>query len=52
MISEFLKAFLLIFAAEMGDKTQIIAMTFATQYKIKEVLLGVLLGGVFFLIME
>lgn len=47
MISEFLKAFLLIFAAEMGDKTQIIAMTFATQYKIKEVLLGVLLG-VFF----
>lgn len=44
MISEFLKAFLLIFVAEMGDKTQIIAMTFATQYKVKEVLLGVLLG--------
>ena len=47
MLKEFIKAFLLIFAAEMGDKTQIIAMTFATQYKIKEVLLGVLLG-VFF----
>ena len=47
MIREFLKAFLLIFAAEMGDKTQIIAMTFATQYKVKEVLLGVFLG-VFF----
>ncbi|QQY78784.1 putative Ca2+/H+ antiporter (TMEM165/GDT1 family) [Keratinibaculum paraultunense] len=44
MIREFIKAFLLIFAAEMGDKTQIIAMTFATQYKVKEVLLGVFLG--------
>ena len=30
MISELLKAFLLIFAAEMGDKTQILAMMFAT----------------------
>lgn len=44
MIKEFIKAFFLIFAAEMGDKTQIIAMTFATQYKVKEVLIGVFLG--------
>lgn len=44
MITELIRAFLLIFAAEMGDKTQIIAMTFATQYKVKEVLAGVFLG--------
>lgn len=44
MIKELIRAFLLIFIAEMGDKTQIIAMTFATQYKIKEVLMGVFLG--------
>lgn len=44
MITELIRAFLLIFVAEMGDKTQIIAMTFATQYKIKEVLIGVFLG--------
>lgn len=41
---ELIRAFLLIFIAEMGDKTQIIAMTFATQYKVKEVLTGVFLG--------
>src|SRR5690606_3173614 len=47
MLSELIRAFLLIFAAEMGDKTQIIAMTFATQYLVKDVLLGVTIG-VFF----
>ena len=47
MIIELIRAFLLIFAAEMGDKTQIIAMTFATQYRVKEVLIGVFIG-VFF----
>lgn len=46
MISELVKAFFLVFIAEMGDKTQIIAMTFATKYKIREVLLGVVLGVV------
>lgn len=44
MIKELIRAFLLVFAAEMGDKTQIIAMTFATQYKVKEVILGVIFG--------
>lgn len=44
MITELIRAFLLIFIAEMGDKTQIIAMTFATQYKVKEVLTGVFIG--------
>ncbi len=45
MISEFIKAFIFIFIAEMGDKTQILAMTFATQYNAKKVLLGVFLGS-------
>ena len=47
MIKELIRAFLLVFAAEMGDKTQIIAMTFATQYKVKQVILGIVLGVVF-----
>lgn len=47
MLQELIKSFFLIFVAEMGDKTQIIAMTFATQYKIREVILGVIIG-VFF----
>ena len=34
MIIELIRAFLLISIAEMGDKTQIIAMTVATPYKI------------------
>jgi len=45
MILELLKAFFLIFIAEMGDKTQILAMAFATKYKMKKVLLGVFIGS-------
>lgn len=45
MLKEFLKSMFLIFMAEMGDKTQILAMAFATQFKIKEVILGVFLGA-------
>lgn len=44
VIKEFIKAFTLIFAAEMGDKSQIIVMTFATLYHIRKVLAGVILG--------
>ncbi|MGM0397248.1 MAG: TMEM165/GDT1 family protein [Bacillota bacterium] len=44
MINEFIKAASLVFIAEMGDKTQIIAMTFATQYLVRHVLSGVALG--------
>ena len=47
MIGELLKAFFLIFIAEMGDKTQILAMTFATRYSISQVLTGVFLGSLF-----
>lgn len=45
MIQEILKAFSLIFMAEMGDKTQILAMAFATQYPVRKVLLGIGLGA-------
>lgn len=45
MIKEFLQSMFLIFMAEMGDKTQILAMAFATQFKVKEVLVGVFLGS-------
>ncbi|WHH61287.1 TMEM165/GDT1 family protein [Petroclostridium sp. X23] len=45
MIQELVKAFLLIFMAEMGDKTQILAMAFATKYKVQQVLLGVFIGS-------
>jgi len=45
MAGEFIKAFFLIFAAEMGDKTQILAMAFATRYPVKKVLLGIFIGS-------
>ncbi|HOJ77034.1 MAG TPA: TMEM165/GDT1 family protein [Bacillota bacterium] len=44
MIQEMIRAFLLIFIAEMGDKTQILAMAFATKFPIKKVLLGMGVG--------
>jgi putative Ca2+/H+ antiporter (TMEM165/GDT1 family) len=46
-MQELIKAFLLIFVAEMGDKTQILAMAFATKYPVKKVLLGIFLGAFF-----
>lgn len=42
---EFIKAMLLILVAEMGDKTQIVAMAFATKYKLHQILLGVAVGS-------
>lgn len=45
MIQEVLQAFFLIFMAEMGDKTQILAMAFATKYPVKKVLLGIMIGS-------
>lgn len=44
MFAEFLRAFGLIFLAEMGDKTQILAMAFATRYSIRQVLWGIFFG--------
>lgn len=45
MLNEMVKALLLIFLAELGDKTQILAMAFALQYPVYQVLLGVALGA-------
>ncbi len=45
MISEIIQAFILIFIAEMGDKTQILAMAFATKYPVRKVLIGIGLGS-------
>lgn len=45
MLQELLQAFILIFVAEMGDKTQILAMAFATKYPVKKVLTGILIGS-------
>ena len=43
-MGEILEAFILVFLAEMGDKSQLLAMTFATKYKLKVVIPGVFLG--------
>lgn len=45
VFQEYIKAFLLIFFAELGDKTQILAMAFATRYSVKKVLLGIFIGS-------
>jgi len=45
MLREMIKAFLLIFIAEMGDKTQILAMAFATRFPVRKVLAGIGLGA-------
>ena len=39
-----ISSFLLIFLAEMGDKTQFLALILATKYKLKEVIIGITLG--------
>jgi len=45
MSNEMLQAFILVFIAEMGDKTQILAIAFATRYPVKKVLLGIMIGA-------
>jgi len=45
MITELIRAFAFIFIAEMGDKTQILVMAFATKYDVKKVLLGIFIGS-------
>lgn len=46
-MTEFIKALLLVVVAEMGDKTQLLAMAMASKYKIKQVMLGVFIATVF-----
>jgi Ca2+/H+ antiporter, TMEM165/GDT1 family len=43
-LSAFWKAFILIFMAELGDKTQFMTLAMATKYKALDVMLGVTIG--------
>ncbi len=45
MITEYIRALLFIFIAEMGDKTQILAMMFATRFKVSKVMIGIFIGS-------
>jgi putative Ca2+/H+ antiporter (TMEM165/GDT1 family) len=45
-MESFIKALLLVVVAEMGDKTQLLAMAMASKYKAKQVLIGVLIATV------
>jgi putative Ca2+/H+ antiporter (TMEM165/GDT1 family) len=42
----FIKALLLVVVAEMGDKTQLLAMAMASKYKAKQALIGVLIATI------
>lgn len=42
----FIKSLLLVVVAEMGDKTQLLAMAMASKYKAKQVLMGVLIATI------
>lgn len=44
MLKEFLETFLLVFVAEVGDKTQLMLMTLAAKYTVIEVLAGIFIG--------
>lgn len=43
----FIKALFLVVVAEMGDKTQLLAVAMASKYKAKQVLMGVLVATIF-----
>ncbi len=43
-MSKFIEAFLLVFVAEMGDKSQLLSLAFATKYKLSTVIAGIALG--------
>ncbi len=45
-MSEIIKALLFVVVAEMGDKTQLLAMAMASKYKVGQVMLGVLVATV------
>lgn len=44
-MNEFIKAFVLITLAEMGDKTQLLALAFASKFKPLYVLIGIFIGA-------
>ena len=45
-MTEFIKAAFLVVVAEMGDKTQLLAIAMASKYKVKDVMLGVLVATI------
>jgi putative Ca2+/H+ antiporter (TMEM165/GDT1 family) len=45
-MSEIIKALLFVVVAEMGDKTQLLAMAMASKYKVGQVMLGVLVATI------
>jgi putative Ca2+/H+ antiporter (TMEM165/GDT1 family) len=45
-MASFIKALLLVVVAEMGDKTQLLAMAMASKYKVKHVMMGVLIATI------
>lgn len=45
-MAAFIKALLFVVVAEMGDKTQLLAMAMAGKYKVKQVLMGVLIATI------
>jgi putative Ca2+/H+ antiporter (TMEM165/GDT1 family) len=45
-MSEVIKALLFVVVAEMGDKTQLLAMAMASKYKARQVMLGVLVATI------
>ncbi len=46
-MSDFLTALLFVVVAEMGDKTQLLAMAMASKYKASKVMVGVLIATIF-----
>ena len=46
-IYPFIISFLLIFASELGDKTQLLVLSFSSKLKARTILLGVALGSLF-----
>jgi putative Ca2+/H+ antiporter (TMEM165/GDT1 family) len=46
MFLEFLKSFVIIILAEIGDKTQLLALSFSLSYSLKKLFLGFLLGSI------
>ena len=45
-MTAFLTAFLMVFLAELGDKTQLLVMAFAAKYRWQTVMLAVLIATV------
>lgn len=46
-MTDFIKAFLFVVVAEMGDKTQLLAIAMAGKYKVRQVMIGVFVATIF-----